>query len=108
MSKTYDLKLNNWGPYNKEYAGILNVADKTTGTTFNVEMFPGFFRRSVMATTLLVDGGIKPWQANAERTNYTYRYELEWKDKVFVDADFKSENNLLTIKCDFVNNTIFC
>ena len=106
MSKSYDLNLGKWGPYNKEYAGVLNIADEKTGTTFNVEMFPGYLRRSVMASTILVDGGVKPFKCNANRTNYTYRYELEWKDKVYVDVNYNiSYDKRVDIKCNFVNNT---
>ena len=106
MDKTYDLNLGSWGPYNKEYAGILNIADKERGTTFNVELFPGYFRRSVMASTLLVDGGVKPWSANSSRTNFTYRYELEWKDKVYVDVNYNVSNDKrVDIKCNFVNHS---
>ena len=88
MDKSYDLNLGKWGPYNKEYAGVLNIADEKSGTTFNVEMFPGYLRRSVLASTILVDGGIKPFECNPNRTNFTYRYELEWKDKVYVDVNY--------------------
>ena len=103
MDKSYDLTLNNWGPYNKEYAGVSNVLNDGYGTTFNVEVFPGLFRRNVLASTLLVDGGVKPWQANANLTNYTYRYELEWKDLVYVDVNYNISNDKrVDIKCNFV------
>ena len=106
MDKSYDLNLGKWGPYNKEYAGVLNIADEKTGTTFNVEMFPGYLRRSVLASTILVDGGVKPFECNPNRTNYTYRYELEWKDQVYVDVNYNiSYDKRVDIKCTFVNNT---
>lgn len=105
MEKSYDLNLGNWGPYNKEYAGATNIADKF-GTTFNVEMFPGFFRRNIMTASLLSDDGVKPIKCNSSRTNYTYRYELEWKDKVYVDVNYNISNDKrVDIKCNFVNNT---
>ena len=56
MDKSYDLNLGKWGPYNKEFAGVLNIADEKSGTTFNVEMFPGLYGRNII---LLLDDLIK-------------------------------------------------
>lgn len=106
MDKSYDLNLGKWGPYNKEFAGSLNIADEKSGTTFNVEMFPGLYGRNIMVSTLLTDGGVKPFACNPNRTNYTYRYEIEWKDKIYVDVNYNiSHDKRVDIKCDFVNNT---
>ena len=106
MDKSYDLNLGKWGPYNKEFAGALNIADEKSGTTFNVEMFPGLYGRNILVSTLLTDGGVKPFACNPNRTNYTYRYEIEWKDKIYVDVNYNiSHDKRVDIKCDFVNNT---
>lgn len=106
MGKSYDLNMNSWGPYNKLYSGVLNIADPVRGTTFNVEMFPGLYARNVIQSTQLCDGGIKAFRANADLTNYTYRYEIEWKDKIYADINYNiSHDKRVDIACKFVNNT---
>ena len=106
QSKGFDLSLNDFGPYNKEYLGVCHIADKEKGATFNVELFPGFFRRSVLASHSSSDAGLKMWGANADLTRFSYRYELMWKDKVYCDADFViTDDSKCDITCTFVNNT---
>ena len=105
MEKNYNLRLPEWGPYNKKYLGAAHIADKKNGLRFDLNLFPGYFRRSVMSVRDLADSGVKMMAASKKLTRFIYRYELEWKDKVYVQADFKSENNVMTVKCDFINNT---
>ena len=104
--KRYDLRLGDFGPYNKQYYGVCHVADKERGATFNVELFPGFFRRSVLAGNSKSDTGIKLWGANPELTRFCYRYELQWKDEIYCDVDFNITNDTQAdVSCTFVNNT---
>ena len=106
INKNYDLNLGKWGPYNKEYLGVCHIADEKLGATFNVELFPGFFRRTVMVSPAVNDNGAKMWGANPELTRFCYRYELEWKDGVYCDADFTiTDDRRCDINCTFVNNT---
>ena len=105
MDKNYSLKLPDWGPYNKMYLGASHVADKKRGLRFDLNLFPGYFRRSVMSVRDLADSGTKMMGASKKLTRFNYRYEIEWKDKVYIDADFISDDNVMTVKCDFVNNT---
>lgn len=106
MDKRYDLTLGDWGPYNKQYYGASNVIDRNKGASFNVELFPGFFRRSVLAGNSKSDTGVKLWGANADLTRFIYRYELEWKDRIYCDVDYNiTDDKQLDITCTFVNNT---
>ena len=105
MDKNYSLNLPDWGPYNKLYLGAAHIADKKKGLRFDLNLFPGYFRRSVMSVRDLADSGLKIMDASSKLTKFSYRYELEWKDKLYIDADFSSNNNVLTINCNIVNNT---
>jgi len=105
VDKNYNLHLPEWGPYNKKYLGAAHVADRKRGLRFDLNLFPGYFRRSVMSVRDVADNGVKMMGASKKATRFIYRYELEWKDRVYVEADFRSENNVLTVTCDFVNNT---
>jgi len=103
--KKFDLSLGKWGPYNKEYLGVCHVADAELGASFNLELFPGFFRRRVFVSHANTDNGLKMWGANPSLTRFTYRYELEWKDRVYCDADFLiTDDKRVDIACTFVNN----
>ena len=105
-NKPFDLNMNSWGPYNKDYLGVCHIADPEHGATFNVELFPGFFRRKILASHATSDLGLKMWGANASLTRFSYRYELEWKDRVYCDADFViTDDTRCDITCTFVNNT---
>ncbi|MBR5139694.1 MAG: hypothetical protein IKV16_01440 [Clostridia bacterium] len=104
--KRFDLNIGNWGPYNKDFLGVCHIADRRLGASFNVELFPGFFRRKVMASYSTSDMGLKMWGANASLTHFSYRYELEWKDRVYCDTDFYiTDDSRCDIVCTFVNNT---
>lgn len=103
--KKYDLSLPPWGPYNKKYLGTAHIADKARGYRFDVNLFPGYYRRSVMAPRDVSDCGAKVMAASVDLSRCVYRYELEWKDRVYIDADFCSKDNIMTVTCDFVNET---
>lgn len=105
MDKNYDLNLPEWGPYNKKYLGASHVADKNAGLRFDLALFPGYYRRSVMLPKDLMDSGAKMLASSADVSHFIYRYELEWKDRVFTDADFSSDNNVMTVTCTVYNNT---
>lgn len=46
------------------------------------------------------------WGANPSLTHFVYRYELEWKDKVYLDAHFDiTGDSVVKIDCHVVNNT---
>ncbi len=103
--KNHDLNLPLWGPYNKDYLGVAHIADAERGLRFDLNLFPGYYRRSVMCPRDIADCGAKIMAASADLSHFIYRYELEWKDKVYLDADFSSVGDTLTVKCNFVNNT---
>lgn len=102
----HDLCLADWGPYNKEYLGVSHITDKKKGARFDINLFPGFYRRSVMVPKDICDNGAKIMKSSADLSHFVYRYELIWKDEVYIDADFKAEDsNNLKIECKIVNDT---
>lgn len=102
----HDLNLPAWGPYGKKYLGLSHIADPRRGIRFDVDLFFGQYRRKVLIPNLLEDCGVKPWQCTPDLKNYTFRYELEWKDMVYCNASFleQGENGRM-MQCEFVNNT---
>lgn len=105
--KSFDLNLPKWGPYNKVYLGVSNITDKKRGIGFNFNLFPGFYRRSVILPKDICDSGTKILKSSADLSHFLYRYELMWKDQVYIDADYKTdENGVVTVECKIVNNTM--
>ena len=104
--KSFDLSLAPWGPYNKKYLGVSNVADKKRGISFDINLFPGFYRRSVLPPKDICDNGAKILKASADLSHFLIRYELMWKDLVYIDADFLCDKDSdMTISLTAVNNT---
>lgn len=103
--ENHDLHLPLWGPYNKEYLGASHITDVNRGLRFDLNLFPGYYRRSVMCPRDIADCGAKMMAASNDLSHFVYRYELEWKDRVYLDADFTSRGDTLTVTCEFVNDT---
>ena len=103
--KSHNLTLPAWGPYNKKYAGFSHIADKKTGLRLDVDIFPGFFRRKVITPVTIADCGAKAWASSPDFSHTVYRYELEWKDKIYCDVHMYQKDGNCRFVCDFVNNT---
>ncbi len=91
-----------WGPYSKRYAGISHIADLTSGVRVDFTVIPGYYRRSFAVPDVLFESGYYPWRCNPQMTDITYRYQLEWKDRVYVDATYHlidSSRVLVEMEC---------
>ena len=98
--------LHSWGPYSKRYAGISHIPDIKRGIRFDFSVMPGYYRNKQLVPHVLFESSYYPWEINPEMSRITYRYELEWKDKVYVDVTYHILNEshvLLETRC--VNNT---
>jgi hypothetical protein len=107
ISNNHDIvALATWGPYSKKYAGISHIPDLSAGMRFDVTALPGYYRNRVMVPNVLFESGYYPWDISSDLSKITYRYELEWKDKVYVDVTYSildTATVLVSMKC--VNNT---
>ncbi len=100
-----DLRLPAWGPYNKRYLGASHVTDPALGLRFDVNLFPGFYQRSLMIPRDVADCGAKAMHASVDLSYFCYRYELEWRDQVYIDAEFRSDGADMHILCHCRNRT---
>ena len=107
LNNSHDVEsLHSWGPYSKRYAGISHIADMQSGVMVDFSVMPGYYRRSYMVPNVLYESGYHPWQCNPEMTKITYRYELEWKDRVFVDVTYHLlDEQRVLVEMECVNNT---
>lgn len=106
ITNSHDISLPAWGPYSKKYAGVSHIYDMKSGMRFDFSVLPGFYRNKILIPNVQFESGYFPWEVNDDLTRYTYRYELEWKDKVYTDVTYKiidSVTVLVSMKC--VNNT---
>jgi len=108
LEHTHDvIALPNWGPYSKKYAGISHIPEISTGMRFDVAALPGYYRNRVMVPNVLFESGYYPWDINKELSKVTYRYELEWKDKVYVDVTYSTlDTSTVLVSMQCVNQTL--
>lgn len=102
----HDLNLPAWGPYTKKYFGISHIPVPAAGFRFDLGFFPGFFRRTGLVPNVEWESGYHPWEAAPDLSYYSTRYEVEWKDRVYVDLSFTAlDPEARLIACDVVNQT---
>ena len=95
-----------WGPYSKEYYGISHINDLSSGIQVEFCLVPGQYRRNFKVPCALFESGVHPWRVSADMRHITYRHDIEWKDRVFVDATYHVVSDgkvLLEARC--INNT---
>lgn len=106
LKNTHDISLSSWGPFSKKYAGVSHIYDMKAGMRFDFSVLPGFYRNKILIPNVQFESGYFPWEVNDDMSRYTYRYELEWKDKVFIDVTYSVIDSLTVLvgmKC--VNKT---
>ncbi len=101
------MALPSWGPYSDKFNGISHVPSENNGFRFDVLVQPSLYLRNLTPlANVKRESGYHPWHANADLSYFSYRFELEWKDKVFCDVSFsKVDEQSRLIKAEFVNNT---
>ncbi len=98
--------LRSWGPYSKRYAGISHIPDINKGIRFDFSVMPGYYRNRQLVPHVLFESSYYPWEVNPEMTHITYRYELEWKDKVYTDVTYSIlDDNRTLVGVHCVNHT---
>ena len=107
FSDSHDVtSLSSWGPYSKKYSGITHIEDIRSGRRVDFTVIPGLYRRSYSVPNVLLESDCYPWKVNPSMTKITYRHQLEWKDRVYVDATYHvlDESHVL-VEMSCVNNT---
>ena len=106
LADSHDLRLPLWGSYTKTYNGISHVADLERGMRFDLSVFPGHYRREVMVPNVNWESGFHPWEAAPDLSFFSYRYELEWKDRVYCDVSFSTlSERARLVRAELVNHT---
>ncbi|MFY0653798.1 MAG: hypothetical protein JXQ96_17285 [Cyclobacteriaceae bacterium] len=106
LKYSHDLKLPDWGPYTKKYIGVSHIPKVEEGIRFDLSVFPGFYRRKVDVPNVFFESGFHPWEASPNLDYFSFRHELEWKDRVYTDVSYSKINeNARLVRMECVNNT---
>lgn len=106
LNENHDLSLPDWGPYDHEIFGLSHIADKRRAFRADFFLVPGAYRRSLFISDCLKESGYSPWEVATDLDYYSYRQQIEAKDKTFCDVSFsRIDDNLRLARCKFVNHT---
>jgi hypothetical protein len=106
LAGSHDLRLPAWGSFTKNYNGISHVADQERGLRFDLSVFPGQYRGAVMVPNVNWESGFYPWEAAPDLSFFSFRYELEWKDRVYCDVSFATlSDRSRLVRAEMVNAT---
>lgn len=97
-----------WGPYGKKYMGLSRIAEhkQKSGVRFDLTVVPSIFGGDIKIPNVTVPSGCHPWLASGDYSFYSYRYDLEWKDKVYADVSFsKIDDESVLVRTEIVNNS---
>ena len=97
-----------WGPFSKKYAGLSNIAEheKYTGIRFDLNVTPAISAFDIKVPNVTLPSAYHPWLCNEDYSFYSYRHDLQWKDKVIADVSYtKLSDNCLLVRTEIVNNT---
>lgn len=100
------LSLDKWGPYSKQYSGISHIEDVSSGRRVDFTVVPGYYRRSCIVPNVLYESACYPWSVSSDMRSICYRYELEWKDRLYVDVTYNVlDAGRVSVAVHCVNNT---
>ena len=107
LTNSHDItSLKAWGPYSKTYSGISHVEDVSSGNSVDFTLVPGMYRRSYLVPNALYESGCYPWKVSPDMAEIGYRYELEWKDRVYIDATYHIlDERIVLLEMHCVNAT---
>ena len=106
LEQTHDLSLPEWGPYSNLTFGLSHIHDKEAGSRLDMTLMPGFYRRPLAIPDARKPSGGIPWHCSTDLKRYSYREQLEWKDKVYADLEFiECTPHVHLLRCHLVNRT---
>ena len=97
-----------WGPYGKKYMGLSRIADHNfaKGVRFDFTTVPAIFGGDIKVPNVTLPSGCHPWHCSADYSIYTYRHDLEWKDKVYAEVSYvRLSDESTLVRTHFVNNS---
>ncbi|MGN0485725.1 MAG: MGH1-like glycoside hydrolase domain-containing protein [Acutalibacteraceae bacterium] len=99
---------NGWGPFSKKYAGISHIArhSKYSGIRFDLSVAPAVSAFDIKVPNVTLPCSYHPWLSSPDYGFYSFRYDLEWKDRVYADVSYtKLTDNSYLVRTEFTNNS---
>lgn len=97
-----------WGPYSKKYMGVAKIVDEAPipGARFDCVVHPAQANAGQPAPNVTFPSGFHVWEAMDDLSYFSYRVELEWRDRVYADVSIsKIDEDSRLIRTEYVNNT---
>ena len=97
-----------WGPFSKKYAGISHIAghEKYSGIRFDLCVAPAISAFDIRVPNVTLPSAYHPWLCNEDYSFYSYRYDLQWKDKVTADVSYtRLSDDSILVRTEIANNT---
>ena len=97
-----------WGPYSKKYAGISRIADheKYEGIRFDFSVAPAIHAFDIRVPNVTLPSAYHPWNCSEDYSFFSYRYDLEWKDKVYADVSYtRLSDESVLVRTEIINNS---
>lgn len=98
----------NWGPYSKKYFGVSRITESSEdrGARFDFICSPAMSNSDTRMPNVTLPVGWHPWSASGDLSYYSYRVDLEWKDKVYSDVSFVLlDSESVLVRTETVNNS---
>ena len=106
LEQTHDLSLPDWGPYSSRTFGLSHIHSKKHGNILDVVLMGGFYRRPLAVPDARRASNGIPWKCSSDLKYYSYRQQIEWKDKVYYNLEFtECAKDIHHLRCNLVNNT---
>ncbi len=100
--------LPDWGPYSKKYMGVSRpVPDaEVPGVRFDLVVHPAEANMNQPVPNVTYPSSWHMWDAAPDLSFFSYRVELEWRDRLFADVSFIRLDGASTlVRTEFVNST---
>ena len=94
LEQTHDLSLPDWGPYSSRTFGLSHIHSKEYGNIVDVVLMGGFYRRPLAVPDARRPSGGIPWKCSKDLRYYSYRQQIEWKDKVVINTVSNGEHKV--------------
>ncbi len=106
IADQHNMTLPDWGPYTKRYIGISHITSEKDGLRFDLSVFPGKYRGKTTLPNVMFESDFHPWEATPDLSYFSFRHELEWKDKVYADISYSTiDPKSRLIRAELINNT---
>lgn len=97
-----------WGPYSKKYAGVSRIINHSEidGARFDLCVAPAVSGFDIRVPNVTLPSAYHPWESDSDYGYYSFRYELEWKDKVYADVSYiRLDADSTLVRTELVNNS---